>query len=199
MSFALWLTPLIGALIGWFTNYLAVKMIFRPQHPITVPILDISFQGLIPKRKGEIAQSLGEIIERELVSIDELANHLWSKDTEAQLINLLAAQANEAVLNSLPPLIPEPVKVVAGNLVESMVRRQGPNMFEQFATQALDEIKNNLSLAELIEDKINEMEWDVLEKLVLEIASRELKHIEVLGAVIGFLIGLTQLILAWFF
>lgn len=198
MSLGLWSIPLIGAIIGWFTNYLAVKMIFRPQEPITIPILGIVIQGVIPKRKAEIARSLGEIVARELVSLDEVAEQVSKKFHREDLVNILAGQACEAVMKSLPSVMPEPVRAMAGNMVAGIVRHQAPGLFLDFTGKALEEIKKQVDLAQLVENKINQMDWNHLEKLVLEIAAKELKHIEVLGGVIGFLIGVIQLVLAYF-
>ena len=56
--------PLIGAIIGWCTNYLAVKMIFRPYKPIS--FLGLKIHGLIPRRQSDLARSIGETIELKL-------------------------------------------------------------------------------------------------------------------------------------
>lgn len=199
MNPGLWLVPIIGALIGWFTNYLAVKMIFRPQKPVVIPGLGLVIQGVLPKRKGEIARSLGEIVARELVDFDDIAEQISDRLQKEDIVNALAGQANEAVVKSLPHIIPEPVKAIAGSLVAKMIQRQGSDLFMEFTDQALAEIKNTVDLAEIVEDKINQMDWFQLEQLVLEVASRELKHIEILGGVLGFFIGLVQMALAYLF
>lgn len=41
----------VGGLIGWITNILAIKLLFRPITPIRIPILNFEILGLIPKRK----------------------------------------------------------------------------------------------------------------------------------------------------
>lgn len=199
MNPGLWLVPVIGALIGWFTNFLAVKMIFRPQKPVVIPVLGIVIQGVIPKRKAEIARSLGEVVARELVNFDDVAAQVSARLEEEDLINLLAGQANEAVVRSLPHIIPEPVKTIAGSLVAKVVQHQGSDLLKEFTDRAMTEIKNSVDFAQLVENKINQMDWDQLEQLVLEVGSRELKHIEILGGVLGFIIGLAQMAIAYLF
>lgn len=193
MNFAIWLTPFTGALIGWFTNYLAVKMLFRPHEPIVIPFTEFTIQGVIPKRKHEIAKSLGEIIERELVSLEELVEHLAQKIQPEQLIDVLAGQVSEAVVNSIPNLVPDTIKMIIANLVVSIIHRQGPDLINQVTSHTLTEVKHHINLSQYIEDKVNQMDWQQLEHLILQVASRELKHIEILGGVIGFSIGLFQL------
>ena len=72
----------VGALIGWFTNYLAVKMLFRPIRPRRVPLIKIELQGLIPRRREEIAVTIGATVEKELISVkDWSAGLLKAKKT----------------------------------------------------------------------------------------------------------------------
>jgi hypothetical protein len=65
------LPPIVGALIGWGTNWLALKMLFRPIVPFRLG--PWSIQGVIPRRQGALAANLGEMVERELVSHHDLA------------------------------------------------------------------------------------------------------------------------------
>ncbi|HHY60430.1 MAG TPA: DUF445 family protein [Clostridia bacterium] len=198
MNPALWIAPVTGALIGWFTNYLAVKMLFRPHEPVTIPLIGWTVQGVIPKRKKEIASSLGQVIAKELVSAEELAGQLSRAIQHEQLLELAAAQASAGVVKALPNLVPDPVKALIGNLVANLLQHQGPELVRQVSSQALTAMKENLDIAQLVEDKVNQMDWRQLEQLILRVSSRELKHIEVLGGVIGFLIGLVQLVVVHF-
>ena len=54
------LLPIIAALIGWLTNYLAVKMLFHPKLPLQV--LGFSIQGVFPKRQKQLADKLGSLV-----------------------------------------------------------------------------------------------------------------------------------------
>ena len=58
------LIPIIGFFIGYFTNYIAIKMLFHPKKPI------FGFRGVIPKRRKIIAKKIGEISE-DLLPIDK--------------------------------------------------------------------------------------------------------------------------------
>lgn len=50
ITMKLLLSPVICALIGWFTNFLAVKMLFHPHKPIKIGPFTI--QGIFPKRQS---------------------------------------------------------------------------------------------------------------------------------------------------
>ena len=59
------LLPLIGGVIGLVTNYIAVKMIFRPLKRRR--ILFVPFHGLVPRRQKELAKSIGKVVGSHLV------------------------------------------------------------------------------------------------------------------------------------
>ncbi len=67
--------PAIGALIGYATNYLAVKMLFRPLHPIIIGSFRLPFTpGIFPKRKEQLAKALGQAVGNNLVTGEDLGN-----------------------------------------------------------------------------------------------------------------------------
>src|SRR3972149_7654668 len=84
MRYDLLLPPVIGAIIGWLTNFVAIKLLFRPHVPFS--ILGFQVQGVIPKRRKEIARSMAKTIEKELLSSEDLARALsglkWEKEIE---------------------------------------------------------------------------------------------------------------------
>jgi uncharacterized membrane protein YheB (UPF0754 family) len=61
----------IGAIIGGFTNHLAIQMLFRPHHPIYVKGRRLPFTpGLIPKRREELAVQMGKLVVEHLVTAE---------------------------------------------------------------------------------------------------------------------------------
>lgn len=85
------LPPLIGAVIGYCTNYIAVKMLFRPYRPIRIGKWTLPFTpGVIPKRKPELAHAVGNAVGKSLLGENEMLGMLKSdnmKDTIAGGIN----------------------------------------------------------------------------------------------------------------
>ena len=62
------LIPFISAFIGWFTNWIAIKMLFHPKEPMN--ILGIKIQGIFPKNQQKFAQKLGTLVATELLNFD---------------------------------------------------------------------------------------------------------------------------------
>lgn len=71
--------PLIGGFIGYITNWLAIKMLFRPHTAKYVFGIHIPLTpGIIPKEKGRIAKSIGGVISENLMSHEVLEQYLLS-------------------------------------------------------------------------------------------------------------------------
>lgn len=84
-------------------------------------------------------------------------------------------------------------------LLEDLVSSEMENLFTQLSEDFSQELKEQRFLAKLVEDKINSFDLVHLEQLVLKVARNELRYIELFGAVIGFVIGLVQILLVRLF
>ena len=67
--------PFIAALVGWFTNFIAVKMLFYPKEPVRLLGL-YTLQGIFPKNQQEVADKIGKMVAEELLSSEDLKEKL---------------------------------------------------------------------------------------------------------------------------
>lgn len=73
--------PLVGAVIGYITNGIAIKMLFRPLKPIYIGKWKLPFTpGLIPKERGRIAKTVGQVVSRELINEEVLTKALLKEE-----------------------------------------------------------------------------------------------------------------------
>ncbi|MDO4305339.1 MAG: DUF445 family protein [Eubacteriales bacterium] len=85
--------PLIGAVIGYCTNYIAVKMLFRPLKEIKIGRFTLPFTpGIIPKRKNELAAAVGKAVGNSLLTEDDLTGMLLSEDVENSITDICISQ-----------------------------------------------------------------------------------------------------------
>ncbi len=90
--------PLIGAVIGYFTNYIAVKMLFRPYREIKIGKFTLPFTpGIIPKRKNDLASAVGKAVGSSLLTEDDLSQMLLSQAVEDSITDICAAQMKSAM------------------------------------------------------------------------------------------------------
>jgi uncharacterized membrane protein YheB (UPF0754 family) len=82
------LPPLIGAVIGYFTNMIAVKMLFYPRKPVYVFGHQLPLTpGAIPKGKARLARSAGKIVQNELFTREDISGRLLTEEVEKPLID----------------------------------------------------------------------------------------------------------------
>lgn len=76
------IAPLVGGIIGYITNDLAIRMLFRPRKALYIGRFHIPFTpGLIPSQQGRIAQSIGEVVSQQLLNEETLRQTLLSEGT----------------------------------------------------------------------------------------------------------------------
>lgn len=188
---------IVGGLIGWITNILAIKLLFRPIKPIRIPILNIEILGLIPKRKNEIAANIGEVISNELLSIDDILDQAF-KNSNGENFNSYIIDKIKNIINEKLNIIPMPFRMMASPYIDEILNKEVPSAINEISADLLTKAKENVNIQEIIEEKINELDLEKLEDIIIKVAKKELKHIEVLGLVLGAIIGVLQGILVIF-
>lgn len=120
--------PLLGALIGYCTNYIAVKMLFRPLKPVKIGSWTVPFTpGIIPRGKAQLAKSVGEAVGKNLLTEDSFAESLLSPAIETHLkekvrLFLYENRKNEVTLRELLlDYVEEPVYEAGFGNVRAMV------------------------------------------------------------------------------
>jgi len=74
--------PLVGGVIGYITNDLAIKMLFRPRKAVYIGKIHVPFTpGLIPSQQGRLAQSIGGVVSSQLLNEETLRQTLLSEKT----------------------------------------------------------------------------------------------------------------------
>lgn len=189
--------PVIGGLIGLSTNWLAVKMIFRPVKPRR--FLFFKMQGLIARRQQDLAKAIGNVVGNHLVEHKDVIKSLNKLDFGGILGRVLDMGLGPKIqeLRSLP--------LIGGFLTEDRIadiKQSITDSIMDHREAVLDEVEKGLSqglnVPKLVEAKVASFEILKLESLILEVANRELRAIVVLGGVLGILIGLIQVGFLWF-
>lgn len=181
---------LIGGMIGWITNKVAIKMLFRPVNPVKV--LFFTFQGVFPKRKDKMAISLADTIEQELLSKEVILDKLLNNDN----IEELKKQVMDSLLSKIIEKIPSMVRMFLGSNVDQIAKdfldKEGDQIFEDMINQFKEVGLNNLNIREIVIERVNALDFIEFEKIIFGLMSRELKHIELIGLILGSLIGIIQ-------
>ena len=282
--------PLIGAVIGYFTNYIAVKMLFHPRHELRVLGRRVPLTpGAIPRGKRRLAAAIGAVVQNQLLTREALETQLLSPAVEELVADtvvrnldreiramipleeaeyrekqeLLCTRASQEIVSSIrksdlldtilqemekqvlswasgpilrqfinektiqpyrdtawaqldyllksrgetaitPLLVQESDKLLAHSGMELLAHTgTDENRFRESVKEIYrDLIRENaasmfqsLHIAQLVQDKIDSMSVEELEKLVFIMMKKELNTIVSLGALIGFVLGLLNIFL----
>ncbi len=189
----LFLIPVISAFIGWFTNWVAIKMLFHPKKPVN--ILGLKVQGIFPKRQAQFAQKLGTLVATELIHFDEIAAKL--KDPEQ--LQALNPTIEAHIDTFLRIRLKEKIPVVAMFIGDNTINKLKDGMMEEISvllpdvidryTQGLSE---KIDIEQMVTEKVAAFSSDKLEEILNAIMKKEFRFVEVLGGVLGFIIGLLQ-------
>lgn len=186
----------IGGLIGWLTNKVAIKMLFRPVNP--KKILFFTFQGVFPKRKNKMAISLADTIEKELLSKEVILDKILNKDN----LDDIKKQIMDTLLEALIEKIPSMVRMFLGSNVDQMAAdfldKEGDKIFDDLVDKFKEVGLENLNIREIVIDRINELDFIEFEKIIFGLMNKELKHIEIIGLILGSLIGMIQYVVTYF-
>ena len=188
--------PLIGALIGWLTNYIAIKMLFHPKDEVR--ILFVPIQGVFPKRQKDFARRLGQIVSEELVSVEDLTAHLKEKATSEAILNHIALRLEEGIATRLPRAFPMLAMFISSDMTEKIkgfLLGQIGSLNEELIDRLSTELEEELDVHRIVEEKVAAFSSDKLEEILFSIMRREFKFVEAVGAVLGFLIGVAQVVL----
>lgn len=94
------MTTGLGAIIGGYTNHLAIKMLFRPHRPIYIGKFQVPFTpGLIPKRRDELAVQLGKMVVDHLLTPEGIGKKLTNKDFQTSLIRWTQVEVDKVITN----------------------------------------------------------------------------------------------------
>ena len=184
---------IISAAIGWITNWVAIKMLFRPYNEINLGLFKI--QGLIPKRRAEIGIGIANVVQNELISIKDVIANIDREEFSKRLNDLI----DDVLEKNLKTKVKEKFPVMqmffsdkmakdVSNTIKGIVMENQEKIFEIFSNYA----EENIDFSTIITDKISNFSLDKLEEIINGLAKKELKHIEVIGAILGAFIGLVQ-------
>ena len=153
------IAPLLGGVIGYITNDIAIRMLFRPHTAKYVFGIHIPFTpGIIPKEKGRIAEAVGGVISENLMNKDVLEKYLLSEDmiekVRSAVEEFIATQQrnNETVVQFLGHyLSKEEIDTIAQNINRSITKQTyeklaDSSVGEKVAHIAIDHVAQKLTI-----------------------------------------------------
>ncbi len=188
---------LIGGAIGWTTNIIAIKLLFRPLKPTKILGL-FTIQGLIPKRREEIAKSVAKTIETELLDLEHVLDKVIESMDKKAVLASLELKIGEVIINNLPGLMRSFSSSIL-NYLHEMLEKEGDQLLTEMTEVLVHKAVDKISISDIVEEKILAYDVEKLESIIIDLAKKELVQIERLGGVLGLIIGLIQGAIVYYF
>lgn len=195
-SSLIYLLPILAALIGWITNYLAIKMLFHPHQP--KKILGLTFQGVFPKRQAQIAEKLGDLVANELFSMKDVAQKIEDLSTQPEALEEVGKRIEQTIRGKLISAFPMLSMFLSDEMIEkvtSLFKGELEDFLRVSAQELAAKMEKSVDIQALVREKVQAFSSNKIEELLLGFMEQEFRFIEKIGAVLGFVIGCIQVFL----
>jgi len=186
--------PVVAALVGWSTNWVAVRLTFQPLEFVGLrPYL--GWQGIIPSKAGKMARIFVDKTMFRLGTLEEVFRHMEPDRIAAHISEVmdrrLEAYTDEIMFYGNPTvwkLLPRAIK----NNIYDRVREEMPALVRNLMREAAENVEELIDFKDMLTERL-EGDKDLLNRLFLEAGRVEFKFIIRSGLYFGFLFGLIQL------
>jgi uncharacterized membrane protein YheB (UPF0754 family) len=194
LTHSTWVMPVFGLFTGWFTDWLALKMIFEPKEPVRY-LGVFEWQGLFIKRRAEVAAQYGELIAQEILTPRNIMDAVLRGPLSDRLFGMVQKQVRRVVdeqAGLAKPLVvfavgtaryQEMKEVVARKVMERLPDTM--RHIEKYAGDAMD-IRNTLV------SKMQQLTNDEFEGILRPAFRQDEWKLITVGAALGFLVGELQ-------
>ena len=173
--------PLIGAAIGYVTNHVAIKMLFRPLRPWKIMGIRLPMTpGVIPAKRLELANNMGEVVGDHLLTSDVIARGLANQVFQQHLQGIIGDRLEELMqreLGTLQTIIPSKFKIyfdIASKTVIYQAKERirhylGSREFQERAEQAIAQRLEQIFASEaqnIVSGSNREFLYGLLEQLI---------------------------------
>jgi len=185
--------PLTSAFIGWFTNWLSIRILFHPRKPVR--ILGFTIQGIFPKNQPQFAQKLGTLVSTELFSFAEIEEKITSPDSLKKIMPVVETHVDEFLRHRLKeafPMIGMFIGEKTINSLKEIFMKELETIFPVIMRNYVQNLQQEINLEQLVATKVAAFPMDQLEAMLNQNLSKQLRMAGLMGALVGLLIGLVQ-------
>jgi len=189
--------PVVSAFIGWFTNLVAIKMMFYPTEFVGIrPFL--GWQGIVPANARRLAKMSTRLILTKLLSLEELfapfKGEAFAKNL-APVVEEITQQVIDEVATKRAPMMWQNAGEFMQNQIREKIREEVRGVAIKIVDDFSKDITEILDLEKVVVEAIEE-DKRLMSLMFLQVGKAEFKFIEVSGAYFGFLFGIPQM-LVW--
>lgn len=190
--------PFISAFIHWVTIWMALKLLFHPKKPVY--ILGFKLQGVFPKKQLQIAENLGQVVADELLSFRDIEEKMTDPEKIKGMIPVLEQHIDHFLRYKLSDAMPVLSMFIGEgtiNKIKGIFVTELEELFPELIKRYLSSVENELDLQKIVTDKVAAFSSEKLEIILNKILTKEFRFVEVIGTILGFMIGLLQIFFSY--
>ncbi|MEM7548174.1 MAG: hypothetical protein AAF363_00760 [Bacteroidota bacterium] len=189
-----WFLPVAGLFVGFATNWVALKLIFKPLHPINLGIFKI--QGLFIKRQKEVAQAYSELVATNIINSRNIFETIMHGKASPELIQIIRKYVSKSIdltVGGSKDLI----KLLSGrNTYDNAKNIASSGVIEDMritAKQIYGYTEEALNLEETMKVRMSNLPPEDFQGFLRPVFQEDETKLILVGAFLGFLAGLAQL------
>ena len=189
-----WLQPFIAAFTGWFTTWIAIKMLFHPRNPVR--FMGVTLQGVFPKRQALVADKIGHMVASELIHFDDIASRINDPEELKKLTPVIEQHLDDFLKVKLKEKLPVIAMFVTGSTLDKIkegMLEEINILLPDLISRYTDSLSQKIDIRKMVTEKVAKFSSDKLEQILEAVMKKEFAFLEVIGGVLGFVIGLIQM------
>ena len=174
-------------------------MLFHPKEPKR--ILGLTFHGIFPKRQKIFAEKLGKMISVEFLSYEDIEEKIANPKNLEKLMPMIGAHVDNFLKNKLSDEMPFLSLFIGDKTIKSLKKtfmQELEILFPRLMKSYAGHLQEELDLEKIVTEKVSAFSSDKLEDILYQIMSKEFRFVEILGGIIGFIIGIIQVMITYF-
>ncbi len=188
-----WTMPIMGVVVGYYTNWIALQMIFKPLEPKRY--IFFKYQGLFLKRQDAVSLEFANVVANNVLNTENLIRLIFMGKGGDLLIKLVIERANaltQQKLQDKAPLVPmllgqERVTKIKETIAEKLIW-----ILPEVANRIQNYLKDTLQIEKTIAERLSVLPKDEFEELLHSVFKEDELTLIILGALLGGIVGLYQ-------
>jgi uncharacterized membrane protein YheB (UPF0754 family) len=185
--------PAFGLIVGWFTDWLALKMIFNPKEPIR--IFGMEWQGLFLKRRNEVAADYGALIADEIITPRNVIEAVLSGPLSDRVFAMVRRQVQASLDRNTGLAKPLVVMTVGSGRYQEMKRTITTKVMQRLPetmSYLEDYARDSMDVRNLLIEKMQALDELQFEALIRPAFEQDEWILITVGALLGFAMGEAQ-------
>jgi uncharacterized membrane protein YheB (UPF0754 family) len=190
-----WLLPAGGLVVGYLTNFLALKLIFRPVEPVKIG--PIKIQGLFMKRQNEVAEEYAKILAGNLLTAKQILNFIIDTNGIQKIADICYTQVDQMVDNTTGSTRKMLLQLAIGKDKYQRIKRRAAEMLiaalPTSLTGIFDYADEALEIEHTLSSKLKSLSKLEFEDVLHPIFKEDETTLIIVGAVLGGIAGVIQM------